>query len=70
MQRPPRPDRLLALFSLGVLLFNYPLLSLIGEGMPDGGLPVLWVGLFLLWAGFIFLTAFLHRPPRRGEGDD
>jgi len=50
-------ERAVALFLLGLVLFGYPVLWL----LEAAGQPVLWLGLFLLWAGFIGLLYLLHR---------
>lgn len=57
MSRSRFADRALALFLLGLVLFGYPMLSL----LEAAGRPVLWVGLFLIWGGFIGLLRLLHR---------
>lgn len=62
MRQPPPPDRVVALFLLGLVLFNYPLLAVIGEHAGDP--PPLWVGLFVLWGAFIALIRITHRKPR------
>jgi hypothetical protein len=54
-RRGMRNQRLIALFFLGCLLFNYPLLSLFGGRVA--GIPTLYLYLFLVWALFIGLTA-------------
>lgn len=64
----PSMERVVALFVLGVLALNYPLLSLIDR--QDGGLPWLWLGLFAFWAIFIVLIRILHSPPRRSRRRD
>lgn len=64
----PATDRIVALFVLGVLLLNYPLLSLIDRS--DGGVPWLWLGLFLFWAAFIVLIRLLHSPSGRSRRRD
>ena len=61
-------ERLLALFSLGVLLFNPPLLKIFGTGAYVFGVPLLYVYLFVAWAALIALAAALvarsaDRPP-------
>ena len=51
-----RSERLIALFVLGVLALNYPLLSIFAADARLFGIPVLVVYLFVAWAVFIFLT--------------
>jgi hypothetical protein len=52
-------QRLVALFLLGLLLFNYPLLDLFaGPGLLLG-IPVLYVYVFCVWALMIGLMAIV-----------
>jgi len=53
------PQRLLALFAAGVLLFNFPLLKLWLSDATVFGLPLLPVALFGAWAALIAVLAFL-----------
>ena len=64
--------RLVGLFLLGWILFNYPLLSLFNKEVLVFGIPVLYVFLFTSWALLIFLmilatqlrtSASLPEPP-------
>ncbi|HCY61598.1 MAG TPA: hypothetical protein DHV59_01885 [Oxalobacteraceae bacterium] len=56
-------QRLLALFMLGWMLFNYPLLSLL-EGAGDWfGLPAVYVYVFAAWALLILLMARIAEYP-------
>jgi hypothetical protein len=57
-------QRLAALFLLGCLLFNYPLLSLFAGPATLAGLPLLFVYLFFVWACLIALMAVVLE---RGE---
>ena len=52
-------ERLIALFFVGVLLFNPPLLAVFD--LPDSwlGVPVLYVFLFAAWFGLILLLALV-----------
>jgi len=51
MNRPNiKSHRLAALFILGALLFNYPLLALFNHPALTGGVPVLYVYVFAAWA--------------------
>jgi len=52
-------QRLVALFLLGVLLFNYPLLALFSRVTQVFGIPLLYVYIFGAWALFIGLLAFV-----------
>ena len=51
--------RLLALFLGGCLLFGYPILGLVSRSASLAGIPVLYVYLFVVWALFIALIAWL-----------
>lgn len=53
-----RTARLLSLFALGCLLFNYPLLALFNVPASFFGVPVLYLYLFGGWALVIALLAF------------
>ena len=58
MARPSRTGpRLLALFLLGCLLFNYPLVALFNAGATVLGIPLLYAYLFGAWAVLIVLVA-------------
>jgi hypothetical protein len=58
-QRGIRGQRLAALFLLGVLLFNFPLLQLFArEGMVLG-IPLLYCYVFCAWALLIGLIALV-----------
>jgi hypothetical protein len=58
-----RPDvkgqRLVALFLVGGLLLNYPLLDLFARGGEVLGIPVLYVYVFGVWAFVIALMALV-----------
>ena len=51
-------QRLIALFVLGCLLFNYPVLSLFNVSAEAFGVPVLYAYIFAAWALLIALMAF------------
>ena len=51
--------RLVALFALGVVLFNYPLLALFDVAASVLGVPVLYAYIFGAWALLIVLFAFI-----------
>jgi hypothetical protein len=60
MIRPSiKGQRLAALFLLGSLLFNYPLLSLFAWPGQVSGIPVLYVYVFVVWALLIGLMALV-----------
>lgn len=54
-----RSQRLTALFLLGCLLFNYPVLTIFDRNGLIGGIPILYVYIFVSWAALIGLTALV-----------
>ena len=52
-------QRLLALFAVGVLLFNFPLLALWDREVSVAGLPLFPTMLFALWGGLILVLGLL-----------
>ena len=54
-----RTQRLVALFLLGLLLFNYPMLALFNRAAEAFGVPVLYAYIFVAWAVLIGLLAFV-----------
>lgn len=52
-------QRLAALFLLGCLLFNYPVLALFNKTTLFFGIPVLVAYIFLAWLIFIGLIALI-----------
>ena len=64
MIRPSvKGQRLVALFLLGFMLLNYPLLSLFAS--PDGilGIPLLYAYVFAVWVLLIGLMALVVEKP-------
>jgi hypothetical protein len=60
MNRPSiKGQRLAALFLLGVLLFNYPLLHLFAGPVQFWGIPVLYIYVFAVWGLLIGLMALV-----------
>lgn len=60
MARPRvKGQRLVALFLLGCLLFNYPLLKLFAREGEVFGIPLLYVYVFSVWALLIGLMALV-----------
>ncbi len=49
--------KLVTVFLLGCLLFNYPLLSLFNRDVAIWGIPLLLVYLFAAWVVLIYLLA-------------
>jgi len=59
MRTPLLSQRLVALFALALLLFNFPLLALWDHGLRLFGLPLFPTALFLIWGGLIDVLAWL-----------
>ncbi len=60
MKRPSRHgQRLIAVFVLGCLLFNFPLLHLFNIDQRLFGVPLLYIYMFAAWAVVIGLTALV-----------
>lgn len=76
MKKPSDPqrhyERELALFLLGVLLFNPPLLTIASVPRLILGVPLLYLFLFVGWGLLIVLVALHARrdPDRMANGDD
>ena len=54
-----RGPRLVGLFALGCLLFNYPLVVLFDRSEMVLGVPLLYAYLFAAWAALIAAAAFI-----------
>ncbi len=54
-----RTKRLIGLFLLGYLLFNYPLISLVNLPALVVGIPLLYAYIFGAWVLIIFLVALI-----------
>jgi hypothetical protein len=54
-----KSQRLAALFLLGCLLFNYPLLYLFNLSTAVFGIPLLYAYIFVAWAVLIALMAIV-----------
>lgn len=52
-------ERLIAVFLLGCLLFNYPLLDLFNSDVELFGIPLLFAYIFAAWALLIGLMAWI-----------
>ncbi|MCM2328339.1 MAG: hypothetical protein NDI88_10645 [Lysobacter sp.] len=60
MRKPSlRAYRIVSLFLLGCLLFNYPVLALFNVGASAAGVPVLYVYIFIAWGAVIALAAIV-----------
>ena len=60
-------QRLAAVFLLGVVLFNYPVLALFDRAASFLGMPLVFVYLFLAWAVLIGLLAWVVERSERSE---
>ena len=56
-----RGQRLVGLFLLGCLLFNYPMLALFNAHATVFGVPLLYAYLFGAWALLVALVAVVMR---------
>jgi hypothetical protein len=55
---------LIAIFAMGAILLNYPILSLFTRNAELGGIPLLYAYVFVVWALLIGLMTFVvERPP-------
>ncbi|MDZ7579310.1 MAG: hypothetical protein U5R30_01420 [Deltaproteobacteria bacterium] len=59
--------RLFAIFLLGCLLFNYPILSLFNLELFLGGIPLLYVYLFAAWTVMIVMIVFIMRAQNKSR---
>ncbi|HWP34154.1 MAG TPA: hypothetical protein VNM66_01020 [Thermodesulfobacteriota bacterium] len=59
MKRPR--ETLVVLFTLGVLLFNFPVLAIFNQPQALFGIPVLYLYLFGVWAAVIAVVWALTR---------
>ena len=64
MRSTMKGPRLVAVFLLGVLLFNYPLLALFNREVSAFGIPLLYAYIFLAWALLIALLALITEATR------
>jgi hypothetical protein len=63
-QSEAKGQRLIALFVLGCLLFNYPVLSLFNVAADAFGVPVLYAYIFAAWTLLIALMALAAESQR------
>ena len=59
MRSTMKGPRLVAVFLLGLLLFNYPLLALFNRTVLVFGVPLLYAYIFVAWALLIGLAALV-----------
>lgn len=64
MRNEERGKRLIAVFLLGLVLVNFPLLAVVEAGEGLFGLPPLFLYLFTSWAGIILLLALIAQRGR------
>ncbi len=62
-QKDMRGQRFIALFLLGWLLFNYPLLAVFSRHAFIFGIPLLYLYLFSAWLGLIGLMVLVIEKP-------
>ena len=65
-----RTKRLIGLFLLGYLLFNYPLISLVNLPAQVGGIPILYAYIFGVWIVIIILVALVSSRDSRAPRQD
>jgi hypothetical protein len=59
MRATMKGERLVAIFLLGLLLFNYPVLALFNRPSETLGIPLLYAYVFLAWLLLIGLLALV-----------
>lgn len=66
-------QRFAAIFALGWILLNYPLLALFNHAGTWYGIPILYAYLFIVWALIIGLLAYIAeksaQPENHADGD-
>jgi hypothetical protein len=62
--------RLLGVFFLGCLLFNYPIFSLVNKDILLFGLPLLYVYLFTIWGVLIAFVYWVVRKDAETDSDN
>ena len=67
-QRRPINESLLALFALGVVLFNPPLLLLFSVDATLFGFPALYIYIFASWALLVVLVSMIVNRRSRSPG--
>lgn len=63
-QNNNKNKRLISLFFLGLLLLNYPILSLFNVRTSILGIPLLCLYIFSIWFALILLISIITRRPR------
>jgi hypothetical protein len=67
IRRGRTPERLIALFLLGVLLLNPPFLLVFNHPIRVLGIPILYLYLFLAWIVLIAVAAAVARGIHAGD---
>jgi hypothetical protein len=67
MRSSMKGARLVAIFLLGVLLFNFPLLALFNRAVAAFGIPLLYAYIFVAWALLIGLLALVVERSHPGD---
>ena len=62
-------QRLIGLFLFGLVLLNDPVLAIFSREATVGGMPLLYVYLFVVWAVLIVLTGWIVERPSAHETD-
>lgn len=60
-------QRLVAVFLIGAVLLNYPILSLFDRPAEVFGVPLLFLYVFAAWAGIIAVMAWIIEGSGSGE---
>lgn len=63
-------DRLFFLFIVGLVLLQYPVLSILNIQATIAGIPILFFYLFVVWALFIIFLAILIEARQRRKSED
>ena len=58
-----KAERLVAVFLLGAMLFNYPLLAVFNRAVEVMGIPLVYVYIFTAWGLLIALLALIVKRP-------
>jgi hypothetical protein len=64
----PIAEKLALLFVLAAIVLNFPVLAVFNRHAAVGGVPVLYLYLFGVWAAAILAVIVLTRHPWDGEG--
>ena len=67
---PRKSGRMIALFLAGLVLFNFPILSLFNIDRPFLGIPFLYFYIFLAWCLIIAAMVMITLPPREKDSHE